>query len=154
MPKGFKGKFKAVLLVLAIIAGIGLYIFYRIFYYHNVNIEEKSRLIYIHTGWDFEQVEKMLVDKHIISHTKGFEIVSGMKGYKNHVIPGRYRVVNVMSNTQLVNLLVSGHQEPETMNLYNIRTKYDLAGIIANKIEADSNAVVKYFNDGKYLKQF
>jgi len=153
MSKGLKSKFKAVLLVLAIIAGIALYIFYRLFYYHNVYIEEKSKLIYIHTGWDFSHVEQMLVDKHIITHTNGFEIVAGVKGYKEHVVPGRYRVVNGMSNTQLVNLLASGRQEPETMNLYNIRTKYDLVGILANKIEADSNDVVKYFNDSKYLKK-
>lgn len=153
MAGGFKQKALAFLLVITILGGTGLYIFYRFFYSHDIHLDDKSKLIYIHTGWDFDQVEQMLEDKHIISHPKSFALVSGIKGYKNHIIPGRYRVVNGMSNTQLVNLLASGRQEPETINLYNIRTKYDLVGILANKIEEDSMQVVKHFNDNHYLKE-
>jgi len=147
-------KFKSVLLIVAVVGGIFLYVFYRFFYYGNVQIEEKSKLIYVHTGWTFDQVAQMLEDKKIVKNIKGFTLVAGIKGYKDHIIPGRYRVVNRMSNLQLVNLLASGKQEPENMSLFNIRTKYDLAGIIANKIEEDSNEVVKHFNDAKYVKQF
>jgi UPF0755 protein len=154
MAGGVKNKIKSVLLILSILFAIGIYTFYRFFYYHSVHIEEKSKLIYIHTGWDFDHVLKMLEDKQIITHPKAFALVAGFKGYKDHVIPGRYRALNGMSNFQLVNLLASGKQEPETMNLFNIHTKYDLVGIIANKIEEDSTDVVKHFNDPKYLKQF
>ena len=96
----------------------------------------------------------MLEDKHIVTHIKAFNMVAGIKGYKDHVLPGRYRVINGMSNVQLVNLLGSGKQEPETMSLFNIRTKYDLAGILANKMEEDSLDVVKHFTDSKYIKKF
>jgi len=149
-----KQKIKLVLLVVSIICGIGLFIFYRFFFYRNVNIDVKSKLIYVHTGWNFENVLQMLNEKHIISNNKAFVMVAGVRNYKAHIIPGRYRVVNGMSNLQLVNLLASGRQEPETINLYNIRTKYDLVGILANKIEEDSTDVVKHFNDLKYVKKF
>jgi UPF0755 protein len=154
MAGGVMRKIKVLLLVIVIIGGIGLYTFYRFFYYRNVNIEAKSKLVYIHTGWDFEHVLSMLEDKHIVTHIKAFNIVAGVKGYKDHVLPGRYRVINGMSNVQLVNLLASGKQEPETISLFNIRTKYDLAGILANKIEEDSLDVVKHFIDLKYIKKF
>jgi UPF0755 protein len=154
MAGGIKQKIKAVLLVLAILFGIGAFTFYRFFYYHSVSIDAKSKLIYVHTGWNFEQVLQMLEDKHIITNSKAFKMVAGIKNYKENVIPGRYRVVNGMSNFQLVNLLASGKQEPQTISLFNIRTKYDLAGILANKIEEDSIDVVKHFNDPKYIKKF
>lgn len=154
MAGGFRQKVLSFLLVLAILCGTGLYIFYRFFYAHNVHLADKSKLIYVHTGWNFDQVAQMLEDKHIIKHSKEFAFVAKVKGYKDHVIPGRYRVVNGMSNTQLVNMLAAGKQEPETINLYNIRTKYDLTGILANKIEEDSMDVVKHFNDSHYTKKF
>jgi UPF0755 protein len=154
MAGGFKQKILSILLILFVVFGIGLYTFYRFFYSHSVRLEEKSKLIYVHTGWGFEEVEKMLEEKHIITNAKAFKLVAGLKGYKEHVIPGRYRAVNGMSNVQLVNLLASGKQEPQTINLFNIRTKYDLTGILANKIEEDSMDVVKHFNDSKYVKKF
>ena len=154
MAKGFKQWVFSFFLIVFIIGGIGAYTFYRFFYSHNVHLEDKSKLIYIHTGWDFDQVLTMLEDKKIVTHPKSFAFVAGVKGYKDHVIPGRYRAVNGMSNTQLVNMLASGKQEPETISLFNIRTKYDLTGILANKIEEDSNDVVKHFNDSKYVKKF
>src|ERR1700722_18716420 len=105
MAGGIKNRLLSLLLVAALVFGAGAYTFYRFFYYHSVHLDEKSKLIYIHTGWDFEQVVKMLEDKHIITHPKAFTLVAGLKGYKEHVIPGRYRAVNGMSNVQLVNLL-------------------------------------------------
>jgi UPF0755 protein len=154
MAGGFKRTISSILLILFIVFGIGVYTFYRFFYSHSVHLEEKSKLIYIHTGWSFDEVEKMLEEKHIITNAKAFKLVAGLKGYKEHIIPGRYRAVNGMSNVQLVNLLASGKQEPQTINLFNIRTKYDLTGILANKIEEDSMDVVKHFNDTKYVKKY
>ncbi|MGP8217108.1 MAG: endolytic transglycosylase MltG [Bacteroidia bacterium] len=154
MAGGIKRRISSFLLVVLLVFGTGSYIFYRFFYYHSVHLEDKSKLIYVHTGWDFEKVLNMLEEKKIITHPRAFTLVAGLKGYKDHIIPGRYRAVNGMSNLQLVNLLASGKQEPVTINLYNIRTKYDLAGILANKIEEDSTEVVNYLNDPKYVKKF
>ncbi|HTB07712.1 MAG TPA: endolytic transglycosylase MltG [Bacteroidia bacterium] len=153
MSGSVKKKISAALLVVAIVAGTGFYIFYRAFYSSQITVPDKSKLIYIHTGWDFEKVVTMLEEKHIIKNPKLFRFVAGVKKYKDHIKPGRYRVVNGMSNTQLVNLLNSGKQEVETVSLYNIRTKYDLAGIIAGKMESDSSTIMGYFDDNDNLKK-
>jgi len=154
MSNKLVNKVKAGVLVLAVVAGIAAYIFYRAFYSSQIRLSDKSKLIYIHTGWDFEKVAGMLKDKHLIRDPKMFRFVAEVKGYITDVKPGRYRVVNGMSNTQLVNLLMSGKQEPETINLYNIRTKYDLAGIIAGKMQADSTAVISYFENNDSIKRY
>jgi UPF0755 protein len=133
---------------------IGLVISYSLFFSSSVKLQEKSKLIYIHTGWNIEQVEQMLSEKHIISHSLGFKIFAKYKHYDDGVIPGRYRVMNGMSNAELVNMLVKGHQEQESISLHNIIFKGDLAGIMGSKMESDSAKVMEALNNGPFLKQF
>lgn len=151
---GIKNKFKAVVLVLCVIGGIGAYIFYRAVYYPSVRLAEKSRIIYVHTGWDIGQVADMLVKKHIIRSPKAFRWLANIKHYTGHIKPGRYRVMNGMNNMQLVNLLKSGKQEPETISIHNIRTVQELAGILADKIEADSSAIMSAITNAQTMKKY
>ena len=125
-----------------------------LFFSPNVKLEEKSKLIYIHTGWNFGQVEQMLTEKHIIGSTLGFKLFSKYKKYDESVLPGRYRVLNGMNNAQLVNMLVNGRQEQESISLHNIIFKGDLAGIVGSKMESDSAQVMSCLNNGPFLKQF
>ena len=59
-----------------------------------------------------------------------------------------------MSNNQLINLLRSGRQTPVKVTFNNIRTKQQLAGQIAARIEADSTKFISYLNDDAFLNQF
>lgn len=145
---------KKLLIGLMCIAAIGLFISYKLFFTANVKLDEKSKLIYIHTGWDFARVEQMLEEKHIINHTIGFRLFSMYKKYDEAVIPGRYRVLNGMSNAQLVNMLLRGKQEPVSISLHNIIFKSDLAGIVGSKLESDSAQVMASLNNATFLKQF
>jgi len=145
---------KKILFGLLFIAGIGLFVAYRLFFSASVKLDEKSRLIYIHTGWNYGQVEQMLSDKHIIRHPLGFKLFSKYKKYNDAVIPGRYRIMNGMSNAELVNMLVKGKQEPVNISLHNIIFKGDLAGILGSKMESDSAAVMASLNNSPFLKQF
>jgi UPF0755 protein len=147
-----KKKIMAVLLVLCLIAGVAGYVFYRAFYYPGIRFSEKSKLIYIHTGWNFDQVEEMLETKHILRSPAGFKLLAGLKKYKTDVKPGRYRVMSGMSNAQLINLLASGKQEPESISLFNIRVKKDLIDILIAKMEADSSVINQSFSDAAIKK--
>ena len=131
-----------------------LFVAYRLFFSPGVTIDEKSKLIYIHSGWNFAQVEQMLEEKHIINHKLGFRLFAMYKKYDEAVLPGRYRVLNGMSNAELVNMLYRGKQEPVSISLHNIIFKGDLAGIIGSKMESDSAEVMKSLNNGPFLKQF
>jgi UPF0755 protein len=152
--KGKKNTFVAMLLVLLLIGGVALYLFYRAFYYPGIRIPEKSRLVYIHTGWNFEQVMDMLESKDILKNPKAFKLLAGIKKYKTNIKPGRYRILNGMNNVQLVNLLLSGKQEPESISIHNMRTIQDLAGILALKMEADSTTIINAITDRQTLKKY
>jgi len=145
-----KRLFIGILLLSAVGAGVG----YELFFASNIKLDEKSKLIYIHTGWNFAQVKQMLEEKHIIEHTIGFDLFSKYKKYDESVLPGRYRVINRMSNAELVNMLLSGKQEQESISLHNIIFKGDLAGIVGSKMESDSTQVMASLNNGPFLKQF
>ena len=139
---------------LVILLAIGLVVSYQLFFSASVKISDKSKLIYIHTGWDFKQVKQMLEERHIISHRVGFTLFSKYKRYDDAVIPGRYRVLNGMSNAELVNMLLKGRQEQVSISLHNIIFKGDLAGIVGSKMESDSTQVMAALNNAPYLKQF
>ncbi len=145
---------KKIIVGLVILVAIGLAVVYSLFFSASVRLDEKSKLVYIHTGWSFEQVNEMLVEKHFINHPWGFRIFARYKKYNESVIPGRYRVLNGMSNAQLVNMLIKGKQEPESISLHNIIFKGDLAGIVGSKMESDSAIFMKTLNDAPFLKPF
>jgi UPF0755 protein len=96
----------------------------------------------------------MLIEKHIITHPLGFRLFARYKSYNEAVIPGRYRVLNGMSNAELVNMLLRGRQEQENISMHNIIFKGDLAGILGSKIESDSTRVMETLNNSAFLKQF
>jgi UPF0755 protein len=145
---------KKIIIGLILIAAIALAAAYTLFFSPNIKLDEKSKLIYIHTGWNYDQVANMLVEKHIISHKLGFTLFSKYKKYDESVIPGRYRVLNGMNNAELVNMLVRGRQEPVSISLHNIIFKGDLAGIVGSKMESDSAKVMESLNNAAFLKQF
>jgi len=136
-------------LVAIVLVGI-----YWLFFSASVKLDEKSKLIYIHSGWSFGQVDDMLVEKHIISHPWGFRLFARYKKYNEAVIAGRYRVMNGMSNAQLVNMLIKGKQEQENISLHNIIWKGDLAGIVGSKMESDSAQFMHCLDSAKLLKKF
>jgi UPF0755 protein len=145
---------KKLIIGVVCIAAIGLGVSYELFFSPGVKLDEKSKLIYIHTGWNFEQVKQMLEEKHIITHSLGFTLFSKYKKYDEAVIPGRYRVLNGMNNAELVNMLVRGRQEPVSISLHNIIFKGDLAGIMGSKMESDSAKVMESLNNAAFLKPF
>jgi|SRR6185437_11790901 len=158
MTPGKKGNLKTklaiVLLLFFIIGGIGLYVFYRAFYYPGIRFEEKSKIVYIHEDWNFAQVMDMLVNKHVLKRPKAFSLLAKIKGYTEHIKPGRYKIMSDISNMQLVDLLISGKQEPETIVIHNLRTVNELAGMLAYRIEADSTAIIKVMTDKQVIKKY
>lgn len=127
---------------------------YYLFYFPPLWLNDKTRLIYIHSGWSFNDVKLMLKEKDVISGSFAFIIYSTLKNYKSNVKPGRYRVAYHISVAHLVRFLRSGAQEPEFISIRNIRTTDELAEILINKMESDSATIFHTFNDNDFLKRF
>lgn len=119
----------------------------------NVTINQTTgEYLHIPTGSDLEDVIHILKEKGILIQTDNFRYAAKILKYEgDNVLPGRYKLTNGMSNSKLIRLLKSGMQEPVKLILTNARTKEQLAGIIAKKIEADSLSILSYLNDSEFL---
>lgn len=141
-----------VLILIALGAG---YFLYRIVEGPNVwTPNDKAVSIYVPTGATFNQLKDILYAKGLIIHRKNFEWWAKKKKLPQLVKPGRYILVNGMSNNALVNMLRAGKQVPVNVTFNNVRDIYQLAGKVGRQIEADSADIVHFLTDSSNLKQF
>lgn len=154
-----KGK-KSGLLRILIITGImllaaGVFVIYKAYsllYKSNVDLNgKKSEYLYIRTGADFAEVMEKLSSGKFIKDTETFEWLADYKDYKAHIKPGKYLINARMNNNDIINMLRSGRQETVKLVFNNVRTKFQLAGIIAKQIEADSLSIINALNDEEWL---
>ncbi len=142
------------LLLTGLAAGAVAYYSYQWLYHPNVNLgDEKSKIIFIPTGSNYENVLRILSDNKILKDEKSFDRFASIKKYKEKVKPGRYRILNNISNNELINLLRAGLQEPVTVTFTNLRTKEQLVSRICKKLEADSTELLALLNNDSYLKE-
>lgn len=134
---------------LFIISGIILaYLVYHHVYESNVDLKGKSQVhLYIPTGSTYQDVFEILHEQQILIHPETFDRMAYRKNYHNLVRPGRYLILDQMSNNELINLLRSGNQVPVRVTFNNIRTPAQLAGAISRMLEADSLSVVTLLKD-------
>lgn len=113
----------------------------------NVALDSDYEFFYVPTGSTYEEVKLALQDQNLLIDSKSFEWVAKKKEYPASVKAGRYKVINGMSNNELVNILRAGNQEPVMLVFNNIRTFSQLAGKIAQYIEPDSLELLAHFTD-------
>jgi UPF0755 protein len=155
MAKKSKKTIGLLLLVAGLlIAGGGIW-FYRMIYLGNVELGGKhSEIFYIRTGWTYEDVLNSLEEKHIIENKSTFDWVAKLKKYNSNIKPGRYRVLENMSNRALVNMLRKGEQEPVRFTFNAVHTKEQLASRVGGKLEADSAALLNMLNDDQFASRY
>jgi UPF0755 protein len=141
-----------VVAILITVAGLGLY---AIIYRSNVELGEKhSEYLFVRSNWTYADVVNSLVERKIISSKRSFEWVAHAKKYDIAVKPGRYRILDHMNNSALVNLLRKGDQEPVHFTLNAVHTKEQLASRVGGKLEADSVALLNMLNDDALLGRY
>ncbi len=107
----------------------------------------EKQVIYIPTGSSFDQVMDSLVSRLKIDNINVLRWVAEKKKYPVLIKPGRYVVERGTSCNELINILRAGKQAPVMVTFNNIRTIYDLAGIVGGRIEADSAQIAAFLSD-------
>ncbi|MDP2721490.1 MAG: endolytic transglycosylase MltG [Bacteroidales bacterium] len=110
--------------------------------------------VYIPTAATFDQVKSILYKKGLIIHRENFEWWALQKKYPELVKPGRFIINNDMSNNELVKLLRSGNQTPVKVVFNNLRDIYQLAGRVAEQIEADSASIVANLTNPTTMQEY
>jgi UPF0755 protein len=141
----------ALLLVVSFIA----FQFYQRIYANNINLADKDVFyLYIPSNSSFKSVSDSLGKNNVLLKLNSFKWVAQKKNYPNKIKAGRYEIKNGLSNNELINMLRVGNQKPVKLTFNSIRTKYELAGKIANQLEFDSIALIELLNNKKFLMAY
>ncbi len=150
--KSFLKIFLILVLLTTIVTTAIVYYGYRKIYLPNIDLQDKDFMyIYIPTGADYQMVCDTLEKYKILKDEKSFKWVSEKKKYPKKVKAGKYKILNNMSNNELVNMLRSGEQEAVTVTFNNVRTKEELASKLAMNIEIDSLEIINLLNNKEFV---
>ena len=116
-------------------------------YKNNVSLDSKNSVyIYIKTGSNFDDVMLLLEDSGYLKDFDSFKRYANSRNYYKKIRPGRYKLVDGMSNHKIMNMLQSGTQEPVKVYINNIRTKEKLAAVLSRQLEPDSLKIILLLN--------
>ncbi len=136
------------MMTVLVIAG-GIFVYLTVF----ASNVRQTGYFYIPTGSTYIQVKEMLATDSIVLNISTFDRVAQRKNYPNRVMPGRYLVMEGMSNNALVNLLRSGEQAPVRLTITNIRTVEELASSLALQIELDESSILDALTDSTAIAE-
>jgi len=146
--------FTIIIVVVSLIGGLWAYNTYKEIYNSNVDFKNKEyRYLLVPTGSNFNDLCLILEEKGFVVNINSFKKTANLKSFIN-VKPGRYKVLNKMTNNALISMLRIGDQSAINITFNNVRTIAQLAGKISRNLELDSVEVVKYFNDKEIQKKY
>ncbi len=143
-----KKKIIIVIVAILLIGGAFAYSYYNKIFNKNVT---ESTFIYIPSNADFNKVSALITP--YLKDNSSFIWVAEKKNYPNKIRSGKFKIVKGMNNNELIDHLRGG--EPETVKLtFNNQDRIDnLAGRIAEQIEADSISLLNAMNDVSFLEK-
>lgn len=106
----------------------------------------KDVSLYIPTNSDYQYVKNEISSLNVLKSKRAFNWLAKRLHYDENVHPGRYVLVDGMTNQQLINMLRMGYQTPVKVVFNNMRNVEQLAGRISEQIEADSLSIINEIN--------
>src|SRR5690554_1495653 len=88
----------------------------------------------------------------LLENIETFKAVANQKGYLSNIKPGHFIIDRGMGNNDIVNMLRS-RNIPINVKFNNQERLENLAGNIANQIEADSVSLLEAMRDPEFLKE-
>lgn len=150
-----KGKIaRFFILIFLIAAGIGGYWIYFNFFKAGVKLNKDYEFIYIQSAYDFNDVLYELKDKQIIKETDKFEWLAKKMELDKNIHPGKYRILNGMTNRQIINLIKYHKEENVKLTLNSqIHDMDEFIAYVDDKLELDEETLEDYFTDDEKLQR-
>lgn len=131
-------------------AGIFSYYVYKTIFLPNTSFENETAFVLVSSDRSYQEVRQQLVP--LLKNIESFDKVAQKKGYVTNVKPGKYAIKKGMNNNDIVNSLRSKNI-PIQISFNNQERLANLAGRIAEQIEADSLSLLQKITDETYLVQ-
>ena len=120
-------------------------------YFKGVPDTLENRFVHIPTGSTFDELVDVLYSGHFIEDPSSFRWVADKMSFTGNHRTGRFEVQPGWNNRELIQHLRAGKKAPVNVILNNERLPEDVAGKVAEFIEADSMSLINTFNDDAYL---
>ncbi|WGF92602.1 endolytic transglycosylase MltG [Aequorivita marisscotiae] len=134
----------------AVVMGFFAWYIYDTAFTGNTAFNNKEAHVYIPTNATIidvvEEIEPLLKD------AESFRTIADQKQYTSNIKPGHFIIRKGMTNNDIVNTLRS-RNIPINVKFNNQERLEDLAGHIANQIEADSLSLLQAMTDPEFLKE-
>ena len=144
---------KKLLWAIALI-GIAIFAYFAYFVYSamfkpNTAFNNEEAYIYIPTNADYYEVRSQL--SPLLINIEKFDALARQKKYVSNIKAGKYIIKKGMNNNDIINSIRSKNL-PITVAFNNQETFEDLAGRIANQIEADSLSLLNVMTSKEFLE--
>jgi len=130
-----------------IVGGVFAYMVYTAVFTPNTTFEQDKVVVHVRSEADFTEVKDSL--KAYLADIETFEQLAKRKGYTTNVKGGRYAIKKGMNNNEIINSLRSNNL-PVQVSFNNQERVENLAGRIAEQIEADSVSLLNAFQDKEF----
>jgi UPF0755 protein len=145
---------KKILLAVVLLGAVGMGAFawyvYNTAFSGNTAFNNKEAHVYIPTNATIDDVVAEL--EPLLRDTESFYAVAAQKKYAQNVKPGHFIITKGMTNNDIVNVLRS-RNIPINIKFNNQERLEDLAGHIAQQIEADSLSLLEAMREPQFLKE-
>ncbi len=128
--------------------GLFAYYVYQAVFSPNTNFETETVTIYIPSGTTYSGLRK-LVDP-LLKNTSSFDKIADKKGYSKNIKAGRYILNKGLNNNEIIDILRSKNI-PIYVSFNNQERLENLAGRVAQQIEADSLSLIKVFKEVEFI---
>ncbi len=147
----YRRKLFLLISILGIVLGLFfVFKFYQTFFWSNTQFENDFSYVFVDRDDTIDSLTLQM--KPLLKSTKNFLIAAEKKGYAQRVRSGKYRIQKSMGNNDIINILRS--ERLTTKVVFNNQERIeDLAGRIAEQIEADSLSLLNSFLDPVFLKE-
>lgn len=144
-----KKVFLSIALLGLIVCGFIAFKIYSAIFSPNTNFNNEEAIVFIPSNGTIDQVVERL--EPLLKDISTFRSVAERKGYVSNVKGGKYAIKKGMNNNEIINSLRSNNI-PVKVSFNNQETLADLAGRIAEQIEADSISLLTSFDSTEFLE--
>lgn len=144
-------KRRIALILVLITMGLGFYftyLFYRVFFSSNTAFNNPTSYVFVSTGTDIQGLLQEL--EPLLISTDDFRLAAEKKGYSTRIRAGKYAIEKGMNNNEIINTL-RARSLPVKVTFNNVERIEDLAGRLAQQVEADSLTLLKQMLDPEFL---
>lgn len=135
----------SVVIVTVMLSSFTFY-FYQMIYVSNFLVEKESSFLYIPSGANFEDVQKIIYEERFVNDPVAFGMLAKFMKYNELVKPGKYLIEKNSNNLEVIRKLRIGDQSPERITFHNARLLSDVAEKISVNLQLNSETFLEIIN--------